>query len=101
MEVVEIISHFISKESNIIRVEFKCINDEFDKVRTDTIEYDKLKEYGYDDSINFNDFSGDFEEDEWESEYDEDEFSIDGDVLLEFLREYYLVEGNLPGEEYL
>ena len=63
--------------------------------------YDKLKEYGYDDSINFNDFSGDFEEDEWESEYDEDEFSIDGDVLLEFLREYYLVEGDLPGEEYL
>jgi hypothetical protein len=101
MEIVEIISHFISKESNVIRVEFKCLGDDYDKMRTDTIEYEKLKEYGYDDSIDFGEFSDDFEDDEWGVDYDEDEFYIDEDELLSFINEYYLVEGNLPGEEYL
>mgnify|MGYP000692768834 CR=1 FL=1 len=43
----------------------------------------------------------DFEDDEWGVDYDEDEFYIDEDELLSFINEYYLVEGNLPGEEYL
>ena len=39
MEIVEIISHYIDKNQNIINVEFKLLGDDEDIVREDIIEY--------------------------------------------------------------
>ena len=101
MEVIEIISHFINKDSNMLRVEFRCIEDDTDMVRVDTIEYERLQEYGYDDSITYDEFFEEYEdEDEWDYE-DEDEEFMDEDELISFLNEYYLVVGKLPDAEYL
>jgi len=102
MEVIEIISHFISKDSNVLRVEFRCMGDDPDMVRTDTMEYELLQEYGYDDSISFDGFYSEFDEEEWDYEdEDNDEVYIDEDELMEFLNEYYVVGGKLPDAEYL
>lgn len=100
MEVIEIISHFINRDSNMLRVEFRCMGDNHDMVRTDIIEYELLSNYGYDNTI---DFSGSFEnyddeEDDWD--FDDDEFMSEDD-LLSFLNEYYVVEGKMPDAEYL
>lgn len=101
MEVIEILNHFINRDANVVRVEFRCVNDETDTVRTDIIEYGILQEYGYDDSVDFGEFFDEFEDDEWDSNSDDEEVFIDEDELISFLNEYYLVEGNIPDAEYL
>ena len=42
MEVVEVLSHYIDKNQNIINIEFKLIGDDEDTVREDIIEYSFL-----------------------------------------------------------
>jgi|SRR6056300_211150 hypothetical protein len=100
MEIIEIISHFINKDSNVIRVEFRCIGDNADTVRTDTLEYGLLQNYGYDDSISFDGFFDEYDEEEWDYEEDDEDYMDESD-LLDFLNEYYVVEGKLPDAEYL
>jgi len=100
MEVIEIVSHFINRDANVIRVEFRCMGDDTDMVRTDTIEYELIQDYGYDDSISFDGFFDEYDEEEWDYE-DEDEDYMDETDLLDFLNEYYVVDGNLPDAEYL
>jgi hypothetical protein len=99
MEVVEIISHYIDKNQNLIIVEFKLIGDEDDQVREDFIEYSFLEEFGFDNKKNFDIF--DFvieEEDEWR----DDEFDyVDESTLINFLNEYYVVyPKKIPKPEY-
>lgn len=101
MEVVEIVSHFINRDSNMLRVEFRCLGDDVDTVRTDVIEYTYVEEFGYDDSIDYNEFIDDYEEDEWDYDDDVDEEFMDEDTLLQFLNEYYVVYPKLPDEEQL
>jgi hypothetical protein len=97
MEVVEIISHYINKSSNVLYVEFRIMQDDLDVFRKDIIEYHFLEEFGYIDET----FEGFFdeEEDEWDwGNEDEDEY-MDEDSLISFLNEYYIVKGNLPDAE--
>lgn len=101
MEVIEIISSYINKESNILRVEFKMIGDE--GVRQDVIEFEYIKDFGYyeEDLMDFFE-SIDEEDDEWEDwDVDTDEVFIDDDTLISFLNEYYIVfPDRIPDEEY-
>lgn len=105
MEVIEIVSHFINRDSNMLRVEFRCIGDDIDMVRTDVIEYQYVEEFGYDDTLDFYGFFDDFENDEWDYdadvEDDEDDALMDDETLLSFLNEYYVVYPNLPDAEQL
>lgn len=100
MEVIEIISNFINKDNNVVEVEFRMRGDNEDTVRTDTIEFEYLQDFGYGENF----FSFDlFEDDdeEWDLGFEEEEFFIDEDDLISFLNEYYLVyEDKLPGAEY-
>ena len=101
MEVIEIISSYINKESNILRVEFKMIGDE--GVRQDVIEFEYIKDFGYyeEDLMDFFE-SIDEEDDEWEDwDINEDEVYIDDETLISFLNEYYIVfPDKIPDEEY-
>ena len=105
MEVIEIVSHFINRDSNMLRVEFRCIGDDINIVRTDVIEYQYVEEFGYDVSLDFHGFFNDFENDEWDYDTDvedeEDEVLMDDETLLSFLNEYYVVYPNLPDAEQL
>ena len=57
MEIVEIISHYIDKNQNIINVEFKLLGDDEDIVREDIIEYSFFEEFGYDNKKSYDNSS--------------------------------------------
>lgn len=92
MEVVEIISHYIDKNQNIINVEFKLLGDDEDIVREDIIEYSFFEEFGYDNKKSYDIFESfiDEDEDEWDFE-DDTEYIENEDTLISFLNEYYIV----------
>lgn len=102
MEVIEILSSFVNKDNNIIRVEFQMLNDE--GVRTDVIEFEYFTDFGYDidTTIDIFDSIDKDEEDEWGIWSDEESESyIDDEVLISFLNEYYVVfPDRIPDEEY-
>lgn len=100
MEVIEIVSHFVNRDSNVLRVEFRCMGDEFDEIRTDVIEYTYVEEFGYDSSLDYDEFFDEYEEDEWDYNDDDEEF-MDEETLLSFLNEYYVVYPKLPDAEQL
>ena len=97
MEIVEIVSSFLNPTSNILEVTFRTMDDNDDVIRTDNINYNISKEYGYElMSESFDFFSDDFEEDEPDNEKSE----LDEDELISFLNEYYEVNPkNLPSAE--
>lgn len=89
MEVVEILSHFIDKNKNLISVEFRLSEDDDDIVREDMIEYNYYEEFGYDEK-SILDLMEDFDdEDEWED--DEYDYISNEDTIISFLNEYYIV----------
>jgi hypothetical protein len=100
MEVIEIVSHFVNRDSNVLRVEFRCMGDELDEVRTDVIEYTYVEEFGYDSGLDYDEFFDEYEEDEWDYNDDDEEF-MDEETLLSFLNEYYVVYPKLPDAEQL
>ena len=100
MEVIEIVSHFVNRDSNVLRVEFRCMGDELDEVRTDVIEYTYVEEFGYDGGVDYNEYFDEYEEDEWDYDDDDEEF-MDEETLLAFLNEYYVVYPKLPDAEQL
>ena len=97
MEIVEIVSSFLNPTSNIMEVSFRTMDDNEDVIRTDNINYNISKEYGYElMSESFDFFDDDFDEDELDNE----KFELDDDELISFLNEYYEVNpNNLPSAE--
>ena len=89
MEVREIISYYIYEDTKRMEITFRLTIDSEDEVRNDIINLDESKEYGYkliDESLDFFDLS-EYDEEEFEDEFP----TIDEDVLLSFLNEYYIV----------
>lgn len=89
MEVVEILSHFIDKYTNLISVEFRLSADDEDFVREDMIEYSYYEEFGYDENSELDLFESLGDEDEWED--DRYDYISNEDSLITFLNEYYIV----------
>ena len=104
MEIIEIISSYINKSNNILKVEFQELNN--DNIVSDTIEYHYVEEFGYNIDMTtdiFDDYDMDFDGMEtWNDELEEvDEQFIDEEILLSFLNEYYIVfPDRKPDEEY-
>ena len=101
MEIVEIISSYINKSNNILRVEFQVLNN--DNIKSDTIEYHYIEEFGYNLDITidvFDDYDTDYDSMEtWKD--DDGEVFIDDETLITFLNEYYVVfPERKPDEEY-
>ena len=101
MEIKEIVSYFLSSESNILEVSFRTIDDEDDVLRTDNIDYSVTEEYGFvleSDTFGFYDSEFDEEEDLFE---EDSKIELDEDELISFLNEYYEVNPkSLPKPEY-
>ena len=47
MEIKELTAFFVDKETNILDVTFRLIDDSDDIIRQDQIDYDLAEEYGY------------------------------------------------------
>ena len=95
MEIKEIVSYFLSADSNILEVSFRTIDDEDDVLRTDNIDYSVTEEYGFvleADTFGFYDSEFDEEEDLFE---EDSKIELDEDELISFLNEYYEVNPKL------
>lgn len=89
MEIKEIVSYFLNSDANILEVSFRTIEDNEDVLRTDSIDYTFVQDYGFDlvtESFDF--FDDEFEDlEEGESE----KIELDEDELIVFLNEYYTI----------
>ena len=76
--------------------------DSEDEMRSDVINLDESRDYGYtiiEENLDFFDLS-DYEEDEFDDI--EDFQSVDEDILIQFLNEYYIVNPDkLPKTEFI
>ena len=101
MEVVEIISYYIYEETKSIEVSFRLSYDAEDEVRSDVLSIEEAKEMGFDLIQDDVDFLVNEEEDDYS--FVEDFFDIetlDEDVLITYLNEYYIVNPDrLPNSE--
>jgi|TARA_R110000868_G_scaffold25021_2_gene97812 hypothetical protein len=103
MEIIEIISHYVDKQQNIINVEFRIFGDDDDVIREDIIEYTYFEEFGFDDKKDLHIFEEIMDEDDDGDEWDDDDFDYiqNEDTLTAFLNEYYVVyPKKLPKSEY-
>jgi hypothetical protein len=102
MEIVDLISYYIYEDTKRMEVSFRLNVDSEDEMRSDVINLDESKEYGYtiiEENLDFFDLS-DYEEDEFDDI--EDFQSIDEDTLIQFLNEYYIVNPDkLPKTEFI
>ena len=98
MEIQELISYYLYEEKNLVEISFRLSTDTEDEIRNDFINLNEAKDFGYDLTQNNFDFF-DLEDE------DEDEFdfqTIDEDVLISFLNEYYIINPKkLPKVELL
>ena len=99
MEIKEIVSYFLNSDSNILDVSFRTIEDDEEVMRTDSIDYSIVEDYGFDlvtESFDF--FDEEFEDDEV---LNIDRVELDEDELLTFLNEYYTINPDaLPKSEF-
>jgi hypothetical protein len=99
MEIKEIVSYFLNTDSNILEVSFRTIEDDDEVMRTDSIDYSIVDDYGFDlitESFDF--FDDDFEDDEI---LPNDKVELDEDELVTFLNEYYTINPEaLPRSEF-
>ena len=99
MEIKEIVSYFLNTDSNILEVSFRTIDDEDDVIRTDSIDYTVVEDYGFDLVTETFDFFGDdFDE---EPLFEDEKVELDEDELITFLNEYYTINPDaLPKSEF-
>lgn len=96
MEIREILSHFVNTNTSHLEVDFRIAEDSDDLVRTDSITFKEIKEFGFDFINELEDIHENFSDDE-EEYTDEDDFlfnfdeTIDLDEVKSFLDEYYMV----------
>lgn len=102
MEIVDLISYYIYEDTKRMEISFRLNIDSEDEMRSDIINLDESKEYGYniiEESLDFFDLS-DYEEDEFDDI--EDFQNVDEDILIQFLNEYYIVNPDkLPKPEFI
>jgi hypothetical protein len=96
MEIKEIVSYYIHEKSRTLEVSFTLITDNEDEVRNDIISISEAEDFGY--KLIQDDFDI-FEEEDFEIEDDEFE-TVDEEILMSYLNEYYVVNPDrLPSSE--
>lgn len=98
---MEIVSYYVYEDKRRVDVTFRLTIDSDDEVRNDIICLDESKEYGYDlieDDFEILDLLDDENDDD--GDFDDDFETIDEELLITFLNEYYIVNPNkLPSVE--
>jgi hypothetical protein len=99
MEIREIISYFLNSDTNVLDVSFRIFEDSEEVMRTDSIDYSNVADYGFDlVSESFDFFGEEFEDDEI---LEEEKIELDEEELVMFLNEYYIINpGALPKSEF-
>jgi hypothetical protein len=90
MEIKELVSFYINETSQTLDVTFRIYSDNEDEIRTDQIDLEESKTFGY--VLTQNKSDNFYEEDEDEDYFDElfdDDF--EDEEIISFLNEYYLI----------
>jgi hypothetical protein len=91
MEIKELVSFYINETSQTLEVTFRIHSDNEDEIRTDQIDLEESKTFGY---VLTQNNSDNFYEDEEEEEDYFDEFfdeDFEEEEIISFLNEYYLI----------
>ena len=91
MEIKELESFYIKETSQTLEVTFRIHSDNEDEIRTDQIDLEESKTFGY---VLTQNKSDNFYEDEEEEEDYFDEFfdeDFEEEEIISFLNEYYLI----------
>lgn len=99
MEIKEIINYYLNTSSNILEVTFRTIEDTEDVLRTDSIDYSIVEEYGFElETLTFDFLEEDLEDDFFEND---EKVELDEDELINFLNEYYTINPHsLPKSDF-
>ena len=89
MEIQELTFFYLHENTNTVEVQFRLNVDSEEELRTDFINLNEASDFGYELIIEDYDLKGDEEDDE--DFYWLESPSVDEDVLLEFLNEYYVI----------
>lgn len=91
MEIKELESFYVNETSQTLDVTFRILSDNDDEIRTDQIDLQESKTFGYN-------FLNKEIDELWEDEDDEDyfdtyneEYDMDEEEIISFLNEYYLI----------
>jgi len=95
MEIKELESFYINETSQTLDVTFRILSDNDDEIRTDQVEIDETKTFGYDFVKKNTDelWIDDEDEEDLFADYHE-EFDMDEEEIISFLNEYYLIYPN-------
>lgn len=91
MEIKELVSFYINETSQTLDVTFRIHSDNEDEIRTDQIELEESKTFGY--VLTQNKSDNFYEDEEEEEDYFDELFDEDfeEDEIISFLNEYYLI----------
>jgi hypothetical protein len=89
MEIQELIFFYLHENTDLIEVQFRFTIDSDDEIRTDFINLSESDDFGY--NLIYEDYNLINEEDDEDDMYWLESPSIDEDILLSFLNEYYII----------
>ena len=102
MEIQEVVSYYIYEDSNTIEVSFRLSIDSEDEIRTDIIGLNEALDFGFDLIQENYDFLNEYVDDDEYDDFDDEFKTVDEDVLINFMNEYYIVNpSRLPKSEYI
>jgi hypothetical protein len=97
MEIQELIFFYLHENTSMVEVQFRLNVDSEEELRTDFIHLDEANDFGHELLMEDYNLQEDEEEDEF---YWLESPSVDEDVLLSFLNEYYIINPDkLPKPE--
>jgi hypothetical protein len=100
MEIQELVFFYLHENTNSVEVQFRLTIDSDEEIRTDIISLNESLDFGYE--LLIEDYGSYGEEDEEDEDYIYwmESPTIDEDLLLSFLNEYYIInQDKLPKPE--
>lgn len=102
MEIQELIFYYLHENTKTIEVNFRLTTDSEDVFRSDIVDLTEAETFGYNIISNTLDILDEFSDEDYEDEDWNDFDSIDEEVLISFLNEYYVVNPDkLPKSEFI
>jgi hypothetical protein len=102
MEIQELIFYYLHENTKTIEVNFRLTTDSEDVFRSDIVDLTEAETFGHNIISNTLDILDAFSDEDYEDEDWNDFESIDEEVLISFLNEYYVVNPDkLPKSEFI
>lgn len=102
MEIQELIFYYLHENTKTIEVNFRLTTDSEDVFRSDIVDLTEAETFGYNIISNTLDILDEFSDEDYEDDDWNDFDSIDEEVLISFLNEYYVVNPDkLPKSEFI